>query len=67
MGYMNRNFWPYLNKFVIVFIDDILIYLRTEEEYAKHLWLVLQILREQKLYAKLSKCKFWMKKVLSLG
>ena len=67
MDYMNRIFQPYLNKFVVVFINDILVYLRTEVEHAKHLRLVLQILRERKLYAKLPQCKFWMKKVKFLG
>ena len=67
MDYMNRFFCPYLNKFVVVFIYDILIYSRTKEEHANHLRLVLQILRERKLYAKLSKCEFWMKNVKFLG
>ena len=52
---------------MIIFIDDILIYLRTKGEQAKHLRLVLQILREWKLYAMLSKCKFWMKEAKFLG
>ena len=56
MDYMNRIFRPYLDKFVIVFIDDILVYSKTEEEHADHLRTVLQILRDRKLYAKLSKC-----------
>ena len=60
MGYMNRIFSPFLDKFVVVFIDDILIYSRTREEHAEHLRTVLSILREKQLYAKLSKCKFWM-------
>ena len=67
MDYMNRIFRPYLDKFVVVFIDDILVYLKTEREHAEHLRLVLQILRERKLYAKLSKCEFWMKEVKFLG
>ena len=67
MDYMNRLFRPYLDKVVVVFIGDILIYLKTEEEHAKHLRLVLQILREQKLYAKLSKCEFWINEVKFLG
>ena len=53
--------------FVVVFINDILIYSKTEKEHAKHLRLVLQILREQKLYAKLSKCELWVKEVKFLG
>ena len=53
MDYKNWIFRPYLDKFVVVFIDDTLVYSRTEEEYAEHLRPILQILREQKLYAKL--------------
>ena len=67
MDYMNRIFRPYLDKFVVVFIDDILVYSKTEWEHAGHLWLVLQILREKKLYAKLSKYEFWIKEVKFLG
>jgi len=55
MDYMNRIFRPFLDKFVVVFIDDILIYSRSYEEHAKHLRTVLSILREKQLYAKLSK------------
>ncbi|XP_027911569.1 uncharacterized protein LOC114170284 [Vigna unguiculata] len=58
MDYMNRIFRPFLDKFVVVFIDDILIYSRTQEEHAEHLRLVLGVLREKQLYAKLSKCEF---------
>ena len=67
MEYMNRIFHPYLDNFVVVFIDDILIYSKTEEEHAGHLRIVLQVLREKKLYAKLSKCEFWLKEVSFLG
>jgi len=67
MDYMNRNFHPYLDKFVVVFIDDILIYFKSREEHADHLCTVLQILKEKKLYAKLSKCEFWVKEVNFLG
>ena len=57
---MNRIFIPFLDKFVVVFTDDILIYPYTREEHAKHLRIVLNILREKQLYAKLSKCDLWM-------
>jgi len=63
MDYMNRIFRPFLDKFVVVFIDDILIYSKTQEEHAEHLRLVLGVLREKQLYAKLSKCEFWMDEV----
>jgi hypothetical protein len=55
---MNKVFMEFLDKFVVVFIDDILVFSKTEEEHAKHLRLVLQKLREHKLYAKWSKCEF---------
>ena len=67
MYYMNWIFRPYLDKFVVVFIDDILVYSKTEQEHAEHLRLVLQIFREKKLYAKLSKYEFWMMEVKFLG
>ncbi|XP_052735054.1 uncharacterized protein LOC108319991 [Vigna angularis] len=67
MDYMNRIFWPYLDKFVVVFIDDILIYSKTQAEHEEHLRAVLSVLREKELYAKLSKCEFWMKEVQFLG
>jgi hypothetical protein len=67
MYLMNKVFMEYLDKFVVVFIDDILIYSRSEEEHEEHLRLVLQKLREQRLYAKLIKCEFWMKQVAFLG
>lgn len=67
MDLMNRIFRPYLDKFVIVFIDDILIYSATDEEHAQHLREVLQILREKQLYAKFSKCEFWLREVVFLG
>ena len=67
MDYMNRIFRHFLDKFVVVFIEDILIYSRTQEEHAEHLRLVLGVLREKQLYAKLSKCKFWMGEVQFLG
>ncbi|WVZ75466.1 LOW QUALITY PROTEIN: hypothetical protein U9M48_023515, partial [Paspalum notatum var. saurae] len=60
-------FMDYLDKFVVVFIDDILIYSKTEAEHEEHLRLVLQRLREHKLYAKFSKCEFWIDEVRFLG
>ena len=67
MDLMNRVFKQYLDKFVIVFIDDILIYSRSEAEHVEHLRIALEILRKEKLYAKFSKCEFWMKEVQFLG
>jgi hypothetical protein len=67
MYLMNKAFMEYLNKFVVVFIDDILVYSRSEEEHEEHLHLALQRLREHRLYAKLSKCEFWMKQVDFIG
>ena len=67
MDLMNRVCKPYLDKFVIVFIDDILIYSRNEEEHAKHLRIILELLKTEKLYAKFSKCEFWISVVQFLG
>ena len=67
MDMMNRVFKPFLDQFVIVFIDDILIYSRNEEEPAYHLRTILQTLREHQLYAKFSKCEFWLDQVTFLG
>ncbi|KAL0545083.1 hypothetical protein IC582_020224 [Cucumis melo] len=67
MDLMNRVFREFLDTFVIVFIDDILIYSKTEAEHEKHLRMVLQTLRDNKLYAKFSKCEFWLKQVSFLG
>ena len=67
MDLMNRVFRPYLDQFVVVFIDDILVYFRDEPEHEQHLKIVLQTLREKKLYAKLSKCDFWLKEISFLG
>jgi hypothetical protein len=60
---MNKVFMEYLDKFVVVFIDDILVFSKTKAEHVGHLRLVLQKLREHKLYAKRSKCEFWLKEV----
>ncbi|GJS14306.1 reverse transcriptase domain-containing protein [Tanacetum coccineum] len=67
MDLMNRVCKPYLDKFVIVFIDDILIYSKTKEDHEVHLGLVLELLRNEKLYAKFSKCEFWLQEVHFLG
>jgi hypothetical protein len=67
MYMMNKVSLEYLDKFVMVFINDILVYSRSEEEHEDHLCLVLQKLRDHKLYAKLSKCEFWLKEVAFLG
>nr|GEZ14432.1 putative reverse transcriptase domain-containing protein [Tanacetum cinerariifolium] len=64
---MNRVRKPYLDKFVIVFIDDILIYSRNEKEHANHLRIILELLRKEKMYAKFSKCDFWIRTVQFLG
>jgi hypothetical protein len=64
---MNEVFRKYLDKFVIFFLDDILIYSKTKEEHEKHLGMLLQVLREHKLCAKLSKCIFYQKKIHYLG
>ncbi|GKC06140.1 putative reverse transcriptase domain-containing protein [Tanacetum coccineum] len=67
MDLMNRIFHEYLDKFVIVFIDDILVYSKSEEEHERHLRIVLEILRQKKLYAKFLKCEFWLQQVAFLG
>ncbi|KAL4020587.1 hypothetical protein IC575_019368 [Cucumis melo] len=67
MDLMNRVFKDFLDSFVIVFIDDILIYSKTEAEHEEHLHQVLETLRANRLYAKFSKCEFWLKKVSFLG
>jgi hypothetical protein len=67
MYLMNKVFMEYLDKSIVVFISDILVYSRSEEEHEEHLRLALQKLREHRLYAKLSKCEFWMKQVAFLG
>jgi hypothetical protein len=67
MNLMNKVFMKFLDKFVVVFIDDILVYSKTEEEHAEHLRLVLGTLHEHQLYAKFSKWEFWLKEVGFLG
>ncbi len=67
MDQMNRNFHHLLDVCVVVFIDDILIYSKSEQDHTQHLHLVLGILRAQKWFAKLSKCEFWLKEVAFLG
>jgi hypothetical protein len=67
MYLMNKVFMEYLDKFVVVFIDVILIFSKTEEEHEKHLRMVLEKLRSNQLYAKFSKCEFWLTEVTFLG
>ena len=67
MDLMNRVFHPYLDQFVVVFIDDILVYSEDTQEHEQHLRIVLQILREKKLFVKLNKCDFWLKEVSFLS
>jgi hypothetical protein len=67
MYLMNSVFMDYLDKFVVVLIDDILVYSQNEQEHEEHFRKVLQRLRDCRLYAKLSKCEFWMSEVLFLG
>ncbi|KAJ0755697.1 putative nucleotidyltransferase, Ribonuclease H [Helianthus annuus] len=67
MDLMNRVCKPYLDKFVIVFIDDILIYSKSQEEHEQHLRVILELLRKEQLYAKFSKCDFWLREVHFLG
>ena len=67
MDLMHRIFQPYLDQFVIVFVDDILIYTQSEWEHEYHLRIVLQLLRHHQLYAKFSKCEFWLTEVRFLG
>ena len=67
MDLMNQVFCPYLDRVVIIFIDDILVYSRSELEHERHLGLVLQTLRRHQLYAKFNKCEFWLSRVGFLG
>ena len=67
MDLMNRLFRPYVDQFVVVFIDDILVYSKDREDHDTHLRVVLEILRKERLYAKLSKCEFGLNEVSFLG
>ena len=67
MDLMHRVFQPYLDQFVVVFVDDILIYSKSEEEHEDHLRIILQVLRDQQLYSKFRKCEFWLTEVKLLG
>jgi hypothetical protein len=67
MYLMNSVFMPELDKFVVVFIDDIMVYSKNEDEHTEHLHIVLQRLLDHRLYAKLSKCDFWLREIKFLG
>ena len=67
MALMNMIFAPCLDQFTVVFIDDVLVYSRSRDEHVEHLRSSLQILRNNQLYAKLSKCEFWLEQVSFLG
>ena len=67
MDLMNRVFRPYVDQFVVVFIDDILVYSKDRENHDTHLQVVLETLRKERLYAKLSNCEFWLREVSFLG
>jgi hypothetical protein len=67
MCLMNDIFRNYFDKFIIVFLDDVLVYSKSKEEHEHHLTLVLQVLREKKLYAELSKCSFYQEHIHYLG
>ena len=67
MDLMHRAFQPYVDQFVVVFVDDILIYSQFEREHEDHLGIVLQLLRDHQLYTKFSKCEFWLTKDRFLG
>ena len=63
MDLMHRVFTPYLDQFVVVFIDNVLVYFKTRENHERHLRIVLQTLREHQLYVKFSKCEFWLEQI----
>ena len=67
MRLMNSSFHEYLDKFIIIYIDDILVYSKTDEEHTEYFRLVLTKLRDHRLYAKFSKCEFWLKELVFLG
>ena len=67
MDLMNRVFHPYLDQFVIVFIDDILVHSKSVDEHVLHLQIVFQTLKDRQLYTKFSKCEFWLNEVMFLG
>ena len=67
MDFMHRVLQPYLDQFFIVFVDDNLIYSQSKEEHEDHLRVILQLLRDHQLYAKFSKCEFWLIEVRFLG
>src|SRR5262249_4365709 len=67
MDLMNSIFMPYLDKFIMVFIDDILVYYKSQVEHEEHLAIMLQTLKDNQLYAKLSKCEFWLDRVYFLS
>jgi len=67
IDFMNRVFKPYLDNFLVVFIDDIMIYSRTPDEHTHHLRVALDVLRKNELYANFSKCEFWLEKIAFLG
>ena len=67
MDLMNRVFRPNVDQFVVVFLDDILVYSKDRESHETHLRAVLQTLRKERLYAKLSECEFWLSEVSFLG
>jgi len=67
MDLMNQVFRTYLDKFIVMFIDDILVYSRDKDEHTTHLRIILQTLKEHQLYGKLKKCEFWLEEIVSLG